>query len=151
MTVFTLGSITFNNNTADSDDIKWFGYVDGWDTLDNDVQGYSRPSVHGEITTSNLTKARQMTLFATAAFVDVECSDGGSIPDAYYTARDKLDTETAAFTQFAAPQLLLTHQEDVNRQLVVYRTSFRTRCLEGVAMEIELTLKADDPEKYVVS
>jgi hypothetical protein len=149
VTTFDLGGISFNDGVADTDGIAWYGYVDGWDTIDNNVQEYKRPAVHGAITTMNLYNPKQMTLFATAVFVDVECSAEEVIPDVYYLARDKLDAATASFTQFADPQVLLTHHEEVDRSLTVFRTSLRTRCLSGIAMEIELTMRADDPIKTV--
>jgi hypothetical protein len=150
VTTFQLGAISFNDGIEDADGITWWGYVDGWDTTEMNVEDYRRPAVHGAITTSNLYAARQMTLFATAAFTAEACAVESTVPDIYYIARDKLDDATAAFTQFAEPQLVLVHNEDVDRELVVYRTSLRTRCLGGVAMEIELTLRADDPVKSVV-
>jgi len=139
MTVFTLGSIGFNSGTPDGDGLLWYGYVDGWDLLENRVEDYNRPAQHGAITTTNLYNSRGMTVFGTA--------EGQDSTD-YWIAKNKINGETNALTQFAAPELILTHTEDVSKQMVVYRTSLRTTCIEQKHLQFELTLRADDPFKY---
>ena len=140
MTVFTLGAITFNNGVADGDGITWYGYVDGWDTLENNVEDYARPGQHGGITTANQYAVRQMTVFGTGTYE----------PDVslYYTAKKKLNAESNALTQFASSPLIITHTEEIDRRIEAYRTSLRTRCQGDVSCEFELTVRCDDPRKY---
>lgn len=141
MTQFSLGSIIFNNGTPDADGIVWHGNVDGWDTSDHRVEEYPRPSQHGGIITANLLAMKQMTLFAHAVPESRDITD-------VYLARAKINSVTAVFTRFASTVLLLTHVENVDRQMAVLRTSLRTKCIDSLALEIELTLRAEDPLKY---
>ena len=141
MTVFSIGPITFNNDVADADGIKWFGYVDGWDTLENRIEDLVYPAFHGGLTTANLYNPRQMTVFGVGAW-DEESSS------LYYTAKKKLNATTNALTQFADSPILITHVEAIDRQIECLRTSLRTTCKGNVACEFELTVRADDPRKY---
>lgn len=140
MTVFTLGTITFNNGVADGDGITWYGYVDGWDTLENNVEDYARPGQHGGITTANQYAPRQMSVIGTGTY-DTSSS-------LYYTAKQKLNANTNALTQFASSPLVITHTEDIVRRIECFRTSLRTQCKADVACEFELTVRCDDPRKY---
>lgn len=141
MTVFTLDSITFNNDVADGDGIKWFGYVDGWDTLENRVEEYAFPAFHGGIVTANLYQPRQMTVFGKGTWENPSSS-------LYYTAKQKLNAATNALTQFADSPIVITHVEEITRRIECLRTSLRTQCLGNIACEFELTVRADDPRKY---
>lgn len=141
MTVFTLDTITFNNGVADVDGITWYGYVDGWDTLENRVEEYAFPAFHGGIVTANLYEPRQMTVFGHGTW------DSENIA-LYYTAKQKLNAATNALTQFADSPIVITHVEEITRRIECLRTSLRTKCVGKVACEFELTVRADDPRKY---
>jgi len=141
MTVFTLGAITFNNGVADGNGVKWYGYVDGWDTLETNLDDYRRPAQAGSVTTSNQHASRQMTVFGHGTW------DTENLP-LYYTAKQNLNAETNALTQFASSPIVITHTEEIVRRIECVRTSLRTRCVGKVACEFELTVKADDPRKY---
>lgn len=139
MTVFTLGSISFNTGSPDSDGIVWYGRVEGWDEISNRTEAVGRPAQHGGITLSNFYDARQMTVFGTAV--------GENITD-YYLAKNKIANETNMLTPFASPELVLVHAEDVSKQMVVVRTSLKTMCIDELHLQFEMTLRADNPFKY---
>lgn len=135
----TLGTISFNDDVADTDGAYWYVDVDGWNTLPQRENTVTQPATHGGITVLNLYSPRQMTLTGVAKTVNAA---------GYWLALNKLQTVTNVLTRFTASPLLLTQSEDVDKYVMVVRTSLRTRCIDDVLMQFELTLRADDPFKY---
>lgn len=146
MIEFSLGGIGFNDDVPDAFGAVWYGRVEGWDELSNRVEELERPTRHGGIVGSNLYAPRRMTVFGAAAPA-VSCSDSS----VYYTAKNNLLTLTNALTRFALPAVLLIGAEEVDKQMRVLRTLVLSRCIDGVAMEFEMTLVAEDPFKYATA
>jgi hypothetical protein len=136
---FSLGNIWFNDDTVDSNGAKWYASLDGWDSLPQRTGVINQPGRHGSITVENLYDARQMTIQGIAVAEDANGA---------WLSQQLLATETAALTVFADPPLLLTQTGPVELQMTVLRTSLLVRCIDDLAFEYELTLRADDPFKY---
>jgi hypothetical protein len=136
---FWLGSLVFNSNVADGSGVKWYGLVDGWDTMAQRVADVAYPARHGGRVTQNLYEPRQLTLQGVAAATD---------EDGYWAAKNTLNAATNHLTVFAGSSLYLSMLEEVTKRMAVLKTSLHTQCIDGIIMPFELTLRADDPFKY---
>src|SRR5262245_23713772 len=135
-TMISLGNIDFNTEIPDSDDVLWYCRVDGWDTLEQRVDTFGRPTEHGGITGANLYDARSLSLIGTAVAEDA---------DGYWAAYNGIVTETNYLNPFTDDELLLTIDEDVAKRMRVLRTGLQRRCVESEQiLAFELTLRADD-------
>jgi hypothetical protein len=142
MNTFSLGTIDFNTGVADADGIIWFGYVEGWDALSNEIEEIFRPAQHGGVLTANLYSPKSMTVFGTAV--------GANTTD-YYLAKNKILTETNVLTQFGTPELFLEANEEIDRRMSVLRVGYQGKCVQQLHLQFEMTIRADDPFKYTTT
>lgn len=138
MTV-SLGDIIFNTDDLDDDGVLWYCRVDGWDKLDQRTTALSPPAQHGQRTAENLYSARSMTMFGTAVSEDLT---------GYWAALNHLQATTDVLTVFTDPPLILTMEEEVDKQMAVLRTGLFSKRTDSTVLTFELTLSADDPFKY---
>lgn len=134
-----LGDIEFNSDIADSDGVRWYVDVDGWDKLDNRTSILTLPARHGERTAENLYGSRSISLMGTAA---------SQTAVGYWAALNHLSALSNVLTVFASSPLLLSVDEEVEKQMSVLRSGFLSRCIADTVLQFELTLRADDPFKY---
>lgn len=137
----SLGDIDFNLFTPDDDGVTWYAALDGWDQIPQRVASIDRPTDHGEITLDNKYAAKQITLQGAAEAVD---------EDAYWLGWHHIVEATNFLTRFTEDEMLLIVEEDVERQMRVFRTGLQRRCLDSLAFAFEINLRADDPRKYAV-
>lgn len=138
-TTYTLGGVTFNNNTADGDGVMWFATLSGWNTTPMRQQVMERIGADGVIVVESHRSAKHLTLAGTAKATSLA---------GYWAARNKIENSLIFVTSTGT----LVVNETAPKQISVYSEGepLVARVQDTYMVEFSLGYLAPAPAKTVV-